>query len=130
MSETETATQTEDSLLGGRVRIAQPPDGYRAAIDPVLLAAATAAEPGERVLDVGAGTGAASLCLATRVPGCRVVGLELHAEVAAYASHNIELNGLPGRTWVVVGDRAKIEAGVRELNLGEVMFLDADGKPI
>jgi zinc protease len=33
-------------------------------------------------------------------------------------------------TWVIVGDRAKIEAGVRELNLGEVKFLDADGKPI
>jgi zinc protease len=32
--------------------------------------------------------------------------------------------------WVVVGDRAKIEAGVRELNLGELQFLDADGKPI
>ncbi len=32
--------------------------------------------------------------------------------------------------WVVVGDRAKIEPGVRELNLGEVKFLDADGKPI
>ena len=32
--------------------------------------------------------------------------------------------------WVVVGDRAKIEAGVRELNLGELKFLNADGKPI
>ncbi|MFN7995270.1 MAG: pitrilysin family protein [Bryobacteraceae bacterium] len=32
--------------------------------------------------------------------------------------------------WVVVGDRSKIEAGVRELNFGEVKFLDADGKPI
>jgi len=32
--------------------------------------------------------------------------------------------------WVVVGDRAKIEAGVRELNIGEVKFLNADGKPI
>ena len=32
--------------------------------------------------------------------------------------------------WVVVGDRAKIEAGVRELNFGEVKFLDADGKPV
>jgi zinc protease len=30
--------------------------------------------------------------------------------------------------WVVVGDRAKIEAGVRELNLGEIQFLDAEGK--
>ena len=94
----------EDALLGGRVRIVQPPDGYRAAIDPVLLAAATAAEPGERVLDVGAGTGAASLCLAVRAPACRIVGLEKHPEVAAYASHNIELNGLQARAWVVVGD--------------------------
>jgi len=33
-------------------------------------------------------------------------------------------------TWVVVGDRAKIEAGVRELNWGEIRFLDADGNPV
>jgi zinc protease len=31
--------------------------------------------------------------------------------------------------WVVVGDRAKIEAGIRELNLGEIHFIDADGNP-
>jgi zinc protease len=32
--------------------------------------------------------------------------------------------------WLVIGDRAKIETGVRGLKLGEVKFLDADGKPI
>jgi zinc protease len=32
--------------------------------------------------------------------------------------------------WVVVGDRSKIEAGIRELNWGEIRFLDADGKPL
>ena len=32
--------------------------------------------------------------------------------------------------WVVVGDRSKIEAGVNELNLGELRFLGPDGKPI
>jgi zinc protease len=32
--------------------------------------------------------------------------------------------------WVVVGDRSKIEAGVRSLNLGEIKFIDADGKPL
>jgi len=32
--------------------------------------------------------------------------------------------------WVVVGDRAKIEAGVKELNLGEIHYVDADGKPL
>jgi zinc protease len=33
-------------------------------------------------------------------------------------------------TWVVVGDRAKIEAGIRSLNIGEVRLVDADGKPV
>lgn len=32
--------------------------------------------------------------------------------------------------YVVVGDRSKIEAGIRELNLGAVKFLDSDGKPV
>ncbi|MGO4882986.1 MAG: M16 family metallopeptidase [Bryobacteraceae bacterium] len=32
--------------------------------------------------------------------------------------------------WVVVGDRAKIEAGVRELGFGEIRLIDADGNPI
>jgi len=32
--------------------------------------------------------------------------------------------------WVIVGDRSKIETGIRELNFGEVRFLDADGKPL
>ncbi len=33
-------------------------------------------------------------------------------------------------TWVIVGDRAKIEAGVKELNLGELKYLSPDGKPL
>ena len=37
----------------------------------------------------------------------------------------------PGNTvWVVVGDRGKVEAGVRELGLGEIRFIDADGNPV
>ncbi|HYA94734.1 MAG TPA: pitrilysin family protein [Terriglobales bacterium] len=31
--------------------------------------------------------------------------------------------------WVIVGDRAKIEPGIHELNLGEIRFIDADGNP-
>ena len=38
---------------------------------------------------------------------------------------------LPDRlVWVVVGDMSKVEAGVRELNLGEVHKIDADGNPV
>jgi zinc protease len=32
--------------------------------------------------------------------------------------------------WVVVGDMAKVESGIRELNLGEVHKIDADGNPV
>ena len=33
-------------------------------------------------------------------------------------------------TWVIVGDRSKIEAGLRELNIGEIRVVDADGAPV
>ena len=35
-----------------------------------------------------------------------------------------------GTALLLVGDRAKIEAGIRELNLGEIVFLDVEGKPV
>lgn len=68
---------SEDGLLGGRVRLLQPRTGYRAAVDPVLLAAAARPEPGTRVLDLGCGTGAAALCLAARCGGVRVLGAKI-----------------------------------------------------
>jgi zinc protease len=32
--------------------------------------------------------------------------------------------------WIVVGDRAKVESGVRALNIGEVRLIDADGNAV
>ena len=92
-----------DQLLGGGVRLRQPESGYRVAIDPVLLAAATPAVAG-RVLDVGAGVGAAALCYAVRVPGAQVTGLELQAELAAFAAENVTRNDLADRVHIIVGD--------------------------
>ncbi|MEO0362619.1 MAG: methyltransferase [Pseudomonadota bacterium] len=83
------APLTEDAFLGGRVRLLQPRFGYRAATDPVLLAAAVAARPGERVLDVGCGAGAAAACLAARVGGLELQGLELQPAYAALARKNL-----------------------------------------
>ncbi|WP_370553443.1 hypothetical protein [Falsirhodobacter sp. alg1] len=40
---------TEDGFLDGRLRILQPRDGYRAATDPVFLAAAVPAKQGDLV---------------------------------------------------------------------------------
>jgi tRNA1(Val) A37 N6-methylase TrmN6 len=85
---------TEDLLLGGRVRLRQPATGYRVAIDPVLLAAAIAVKPGERVLDMGGGVGAACLCLLARCPDTKLVLWEIDPKIAALARENAVLNGV------------------------------------
>lgn len=95
---------TEDELLGGRVSLVQPAEGYRAAIDPVLLAAAVPAISGEHVLDVGTGVGAAALCLAARVPGVRISGLELQRALTRLANDNAIRNGMKDRVSIMEGD--------------------------
>lgn len=95
---------SDDRLLGGRIRFSQPACGYRVAIDPVLLAAAVAARPHQRVLDAGAGTGAASLCLAVRVPECRIQGLETQRRLQRIASHNVMQNELERKVEMIQGD--------------------------
>lgn len=94
-------------MLGGRVRLLQPRDGYRAAVDPVLLAAAMGAGPGEAVLDLGCGVGAAGFCLTARRPGVRVVGLEIQPDLAALARRNAALNGMEDWFRVAEGDAAR-----------------------
>lgn len=101
---------TEDLLLGGRVRLRQPRDGYRAAIDPVLLAAAVPAAPGERVLDLGCGAGAVFLCLLARCPELRMAAVERDPAMAALARANAALNGAAGRVEVVTADLAALPA--------------------
>jgi len=98
---------TEDALLGGRVRLLQPARGYRVAVDAVLLAAAVDAAPGARVLDLGAGVGAVGLCLAARVAGCTIVGIELQAALAELAERNAVLNGMSARVRTIVHDLAR-----------------------
>lgn len=95
---------TRDRLVGGRVSLSQPARGYRVAIDPVMLAAAVPARAGERVLDAGAGTGAAALCLAVRVPRCQVVGIELQRALQRIAALNVVENHLDERVEILEGD--------------------------
>lgn len=98
---------TEDALLGGRLRLLQSRRGYRVAIDAVLLAAAVAAAPGERVLDLGAGVGSVGLCLARRVPDCTILGIELQPALAQLAERNATRNGLSDRVRTIVHDIAR-----------------------
>ncbi len=87
---------TEGWLLGGRVRYAQPLDGYRTGIEPVLLAASVPARAGEQVLEAGTGAGAGLLCLAARVPGVLGLGIEVDPAMAELARQNAAANGMDG----------------------------------
>jgi tRNA1(Val) A37 N6-methylase TrmN6 len=97
---------TADTLLNGTVRIRQPASGYRAAIDPVFLAAGVPARAGQHILDAGCGAGAAFLCLARRIPECSIVGVERDPLFADLARFNAADNGFSDRIRIVTGDVA------------------------
>ncbi len=54
----------------------------------------------------------------------RALGLADETAAAAKLLHPDNM------VWVVVGDRSKIEGPIRDLGLGEIRFLDADGNPL
>jgi tRNA1(Val) A37 N6-methylase TrmN6 len=99
--------QTEDAILGGRLRLRQPARGYRVNLDTVLLAAACNPQEGARVAEPGCGVGGALLAVAMRgahVPRVRFVGIEREPVYAALAKDNVALNGLGPCVEIVEGD--------------------------
>ena len=85
---------TDDRVLGGQLLLRQPASGHRAGHDAILLAAATSARSGQRVLDFGAGVGTAGLAVARRVPGLSLALIEINPDFADLARHNAEANEL------------------------------------
>lgn len=123
-----------DAFLGGRLHLVQPPGWQRAGSDAVLLAAAVPAAPGQRVFELGTGSGAAALCLLARVPQLRVVAVELQAEAALAAAANAARNGMAGRLRVICGDgtgarfRRRIGHGLFDHALANPPFFRPEGR--
>lgn len=110
---------TRDAFLGGRLHIWQPREGYRAGMDPVLLAAACPARMGETVLELGCGVGVAALCLASRVPGLSITGVERNGAYAELAQRNAAENALPCD--VVAADLTGLPKALREQSFDHVI---------
>ncbi len=108
-----------DAFLGGRVWIWQPLQGYRAGIDPVLLAASVPAQAGQAVLELGCGAGPALCCLGHRVAGLDLAGIELQPAYAGLARRNLEENGLSGTVWT--GDLRQPPPGMRARSFDHVI---------
>jgi tRNA1(Val) A37 N6-methylase TrmN6 len=106
------ASHSDDGFIGSRLQILQPLKGYRAGLDAVLLAASIPARKGERVLEAGAGAGVASLCLATRIAGLEICGLEVQPDLVPLARENARRNGLQQSVGFIEGD---IGSPVRDL---------------
>ena len=111
---------SRDRFLGGRLMLHQPRQGYRAGVDPVLLAASVDATPGQSVLDLGCGAGAAVLCLGTRVPGLALTGLELQLAYAELARRNAADNGIALE--VIDGDIAAVPAALKARQFDHVIM--------
>jgi len=84
-------------LLGARLNMLSASGGYKASIDPVLLAASIPCKGEQRVLDVGCGAGAAALCLATRMPSIQVIGIDYQTQLVLLANKIAQLNRLKSR---------------------------------
>ena len=113
---TDDADLTHDAFLGGKLRLYQPKTGYRAGVDPVLLASGVPAQAGQRVLELGCGIGTAILCLGTRVPGLTLTGIEVQQKAAALAARNGQ-----GRLEVITADLADLPDDLRQRQFDHVL---------
>ena len=100
----EHAHVTEDAVLGGRLVLRQPRKGHRVGHDAILLAAGCSVRAGERLIELGAGVGAAGLAVARRVNDLTLILIEIDPALATLARDNAERNGLAERTRVVCLD--------------------------
>ncbi|WP_426412333.1 tRNA1(Val) (adenine(37)-N6)-methyltransferase [Bradyrhizobium ganzhouense] len=92
---------TEDAFLGGQLLLRQKRAGHRAGHDAILLAAATGAQKGDRVVDLGAGIGTAGLALARRVAGIDLRLIEIDPELAGLARANAATNAIAAEVIVL-----------------------------
>jgi len=119
MAQSDTQNLTSDLFMGGEIEVLQPSEGYRAGTDPVLLAAAVPASAGQSVLELGCGVGVATLCLARRVSGLTLSGVELQPAYAALARRNARANGVAAR--IVTGDISQMPDDLRQTAFDHVI---------
>lgn len=90
---------TTDSISfhGKIVKVLQKRDGYRFAIDALLLADFVKAKAKDSIIDLGTGTGIIALLLASRFPSVKITGIELQKGLFALAQGNVNLNRFDAR---------------------------------
>lgn len=96
--------ETLDELRNYNLKIIQARAGYRFSLDPLLLCDFAGVREGERVIDLGTGSGVIPLVLARKSPGSAFIGVEFQQEFADLALRNVALNGLQERIGILRAD--------------------------
>jgi tRNA1Val (adenine37-N6)-methyltransferase len=96
--------RTEDTFFNGRIKVLQHRQGYRFSIDAVLLAAFSAPEAEDRIVDLGTGCGIIPLILGYRHPAVNITGIEIQPELGELAASNVAINELTERVTIIRGD--------------------------
>ena len=93
-----------DELQRNGYRIIQNPKRFCFGMDAVLLSGFVHVRPGERVLDLGTGTGIIPILLEAKTEGRHFTGLEIQPESADMARRSVLLNHLETKIDIVTGD--------------------------
>jgi tRNA1(Val) A37 N6-methylase TrmN6 len=92
-------------LLHGEMVILQKKDGYRFSVDPILLTSFVQLKDGDKVVDLGTGSGIMPLILARReAANVEFVGLEVQKTVADMAERSVAANQMDGSIVIQQGD--------------------------
>ncbi len=93
-----------DELHRNHYQIIQNPEKFCFGMDAVLLSSFAKAKEGERVLDLGTGTGIIPILMEAKTKGTDFTGLEIQEESADMARRSVMLNHLEEKISIVTGD--------------------------
>lgn len=93
-----------DELQRNGYRIIQNEKKFCFGMDAVLLSGFARAGKGERVLDLGTGTGIIPILMEAKTEGESFTGLEIQEEMAEMAARSVKLNGLEEKVSIIQGD--------------------------
>ena len=93
-----------DDLQRNGYRIIQDPDRFCFGMDAVLLSGFAFAKKGDKVLDMGTGTGIIPILMEAKTEAEHLTGLEIQPESADMALRSVKLNGLEDKISIVTGD--------------------------
>ncbi len=93
-----------DDLHRNGYMLIQDPKRFCFGVDAVLLSGFAKAAKGDKVLDLGTGTGVIPILMEAKTNAAHFTGLEIQEESAEMAQRSVALNGLEDKIDIVCGD--------------------------